>query len=144
MSLIRVRDEISKEGIGDTSLWQLRSRLLDAIQSQATKETGWFEIKDPVMVDMIVSKYGNALNRKILNFCARKPHTVMEILEVTKVPQTTGYRKIMSLIKNNFLFAHQMVQRSGTKQVSMYASTLKEIEFHMSENQELIRVKFQE
>lgn len=144
VSLTRTQDEFSKASMEDASLWHLRNRLLDAIQDQSTKGTGWFEIEDPVTVDSIVNTYGSALNRKILNSCASRPHTVMEILAIAKIPQTTGYRKIMSLIKYNFLFAHHAVQRSDGKQTVRYLTSFKEIEFHMSENRELIRVKFQE
>lgn len=144
MSLTRAKEEISKESVDDARIWQLRNRLLDAIKATTPKERGWFEMKDPSIVDAIVSTYGNSLNRKILNSCSSMPHTVMEILAITKIPQTTGYRRIMSLIKDNFLFAHHTFQRKGGKQIVRYLSMFKEIEFQMSENQELIRVKFQE
>ena len=118
----------------------MRNKIVEIARDQAS--SGWIEISDPAMVDTIVSTYGNALNRKILNSCATKPHTMMEILKAIKMPQTTGYRRTIYLIKGQFLFSHNEVH-SGGKQIKRYLSTFKEIEFHISKDQELIRVKFQ-
>ena len=140
MSAIKPDEQFVKGTIYDTSLVHMRNKIVEAARDQAS--SGWVEIKDPAMVDTIVSTYGNALNRKILNSCATKPHTMMEILRSTKVPQTTGYRRTLYLIKGQFLFSHHEIQRGG-KQIKKYLSTFKEIEFHISKDQELIRVKFQ-
>lgn len=141
MSLARPRESVGKGGIGDATIWQLRNELLEGIGDLTAKESGWIEIRDPPMVDRIVSTYGNSLNRKILNSCLNSPRTMMEIVNVTGIPQTTGYRKITSLISHNFLFANQLVPLNERRHVMSYLSAFKEMEFHMTENQEWVRAK---
>lgn len=144
VSLIESEGEFSKGSVDNTVIWQLRNKLLEAIGKQSAKESAWIDIKSLDMVDTIVSIYGNALNRKILKSCVSKPHTMMEILSITNTPQATGYRKITSLIRDHFLFGYHTVQRKKGRKTISYLSTFKEIEFRMSENQEMIRVKLQD
>lgn len=144
MSLTESSNEFSRENIRGPGLVHVRNRLVEAIKDQSAPYSVWVNIEDPSMAYTIVSTYGDALNRRILDSCISDPHTIMEILNTTGISQTTGYRKIVSLIKNNFLLSHHMVRRSGARQVNSYISLFKEIEFHMSKNQELIRVKFQD
>ncbi len=144
MSIIESSKKSNKDNKDDdTSLWHLRDRISDVID-QSTGGTGWIYLKDRSIIDTIVRTYGDALNRKILNACASRPRNMMEIIAVTKIPQTTCYRKITSLMRDNFLFVHHMVPRRGGKQIIRYMSSFKEIQFHVSEKRELVRVKFQE
>ena len=144
MSLAKHIDEFGRDHTWGTSLVHTRNRLVDAIKNQSAQGSVWINIEDPAMVGAIMSTYGDAINRKILDSCMSEPHTMMEILSITGISQTTGYRKIMSLIKDHFLSAHHMVRRSGGKQVSKYIATFKELEFYILKNQELIRLKFQD
>jgi hypothetical protein len=144
LSLTKTGYDFSKESIDTSNLVQIRNRLVEATKAQSEPGSLWVNITDTVMADAIMTTYGDALNRKILDSCVSEPHTIMEILNITKISQTTGYRRLLLLIKDNFLVSHHMVQRSGAKQVSSYISTFKEIEFRMSQNQELVRVKFQD
>lgn len=139
-NMMKPDEQFIKDAIYGTSLLHMRNKIVETARDQIS--SGWIEISDPAMVDTIVSTYGNALNRKILNSCATKPHTMMEILKAIKTPQTTGYRRTIYLIKGQFLFSHHEVQ-SGGKRIRRYLSTFKEVEFHISKDQELIRVKFQ-
>ena len=143
MGLTRHEDELSEGILDDTRLWHLRNRLLEAIE-QSSKNSGWIEIENPATAEAIVSIYGNSWNRKILNICIRQPHTIMEILRFAQTPQTTGYRRIISLVKGNFLFGYNTVRRTHGKTITRYLATFKAIEFQISENKELIRVKLQD
>ncbi|MGI0087154.1 MAG: hypothetical protein ACREBI_04230 [Nitrosotalea sp.] len=144
MSLTKSKEEFGNDNTNGPSLLHMRDRLVKAIKEQASLGFVWTNIENPAMTYAVLSTYGNALNREILDSCMSEPHTMMEILEITKIPQTTGYRRITSLIKDHFLSAHHTVQRDGAKQVGTYISTFKEITVHISKNQVHVRVKFQD
>jgi hypothetical protein len=144
LSLTKPDYGFNKEEFAGSSIIQVRNKIVEAVKEQSESDSAWVNVKDPAMASTIMNIYGDALSRKLLNSSIGEPHTIMEILNITKVSHTTGYRRLLSLIQDNFLLAHHMVQRSGGKQVTSYMATFKEIEFHMSKNQELVRVKFQQ
>ena len=58
-------------------------------------------IKDKSIISLILHSYADEDKKKILNITANKPRIILDIISVSKLPQTSSYRKINSLIKND-------------------------------------------
>ena len=101
---------------------------------QDDHNNNWLEISDPAATNLIMNTLGDVLNRQILGCVTSEPKTVMKIVSECKIPQTTGYSKIMGLIEYRFLIPYDTVQKIKGRQVNRYFSTLKELRIGMSES----------
>jgi hypothetical protein len=110
----------------------MRNKVLDSIEHEQQISDEWIRIEDDITIDAILRTYGNTLNRKILRSCSLLPMAIMEILKTSGIPQTTGYRRIISLINNRFLVSYDKVQRKRSKRTTRYVSSIKRLKIEMS------------
>ena len=114
---------------------------LDVLRNQDS-ENGWVEIKDPVAIDLIMSTFAVHLNRKMIKVTIDVPRTIMDILRFSGVQQSTGYRKILDLIKNQILVPYDTVQRHGGKRVTRYISAIKSLQMEINDfNEATVKAK---
>ena len=115
---------------------EMQKKIIDAIKNYHVSDPKWIEIKDTHIANLIMKFYGDKINRKILNCVIHSPKTVMEILQECKISQTTCYRKILVLIKNQFLVHYDTVRRYGSKPAPRYISAIRglQIEINDSDN----------
>jgi len=80
------------------------------------KKIDWFSIQDSVIGKKILEAFGEEDKSKILNSTLDVPKIIFDILKETKIPQTSGYRKIKQLIENGLLTPEGFeVQEDGRK-----------------------------
>lgn len=124
------------------SLGNLRNVLISSIREhQDIRDDKWIKITDTRSADLILSTYGDTVNRQILNCVSSNPDTVMGIVSQCGIPQTTGYSKIIALVEYEFLVPYDMIQKKKSKQVSRYISMFKELQIGIVGNQIVIRAK---
>ena len=68
-----------------------------------SKTSNWFTIEDNAVNQTILESYGEDDKIRILNCVSDEPKIISEILSDCKIPQTSGYRKINSLINDGLL-----------------------------------------
>ena len=113
----------------------LRNKLVNAVREhQGSFDEKFFEITDKQMSDSIINTYGDELNREILRLVTSTPHTVMEIISKCNDPQTSIYRRILKLIKNDFLIQVDSGRKERSKESKRYMSTFRNVFFHISED----------
>ncbi|MGI0068818.1 MAG: transcriptional regulator, partial [Nitrosopumilaceae archaeon] len=69
-----------------------------------------------------------------------EPKIISEILEVTQIPQTSGYRKINSLIDNGLLIVQGHVTTYDGKMVNKYKSTFDNVTINIEKNKVIVKV----
>lgn len=102
----------------------------------------WTTISDIVMVQCILEALGDDDKNKILS-TTNEPHAIPEILDACGLPNTSGYRKIKSLINGGMLVAcgHTI---NGGKKVDKYISAFENIRIRIIKNRITIKVQFAE
>lgn len=101
-------------------------------------------IKDKSIISLILRSYADEDKKKILNVTATKPRIILDIINLCKLPQTSSYRKINSLIKNGLLIPDGQIQRKFGKKVTKYVSLFENLEINIIKNEINVKAKFSE
>jgi predicted transcriptional regulator len=101
-------------------------------------------IKDKSIISLILHSYADNDKKKILNTVVNKPRIILDIISACKLPQTSSYRKINSLIKNGMLIPDGEVPRKYGKIVTKYVSLFENLEINIVKNDISIKAKFSE
>lgn len=104
-------------------------------------ESDWISIRDDDLAIIFLESFGDPDKKAILNAVLDRPHIVADILKICKIPQTSGYRKINSLIKDGLLVANGQTVTSDGKKVTKYETLFKNINIEIEKNS--VRVKIQ-
>ncbi len=101
-------------------------------------------VKDKTIISLILRSYADEDKKKILNTTATKPRIILDIINTCKLPQTSSYRKINSLIKNGLLIPDGQIPRKYGKKVTKYVSLFDNLEINIVKNDISIKAKFSE
>ena len=101
-------------------------------------------IKDKSIISLILHSYADEDKKKILNTTTNKPRIILDIISVCKLPQTSSYRKINSLIKNGLLIPDGEIPRKYGKIVTKYVSLFENLEINIVKNDISVKAKFSE
>jgi len=91
-------------------------------------------IKDKSIITLILHSYADEDKKKILNVTANKPRIILDIINACKLPQTSSYRKINSLIKNGLLIPDGQLPRKYGKKVTKYVALFENLEINIIKN----------
>ena len=111
------------------------------IERPLNNNTSWFTIQDQELAKVFLESLGDDDKNAIINSVLDKPLIVADMLESCKIPQTSGYRKINSLIKCGLLIPNGHTFTKDQKKVTMYESLFQNIQIGMEKNR--VKVKIQ-
>lgn len=135
--------KISAVGTNDSAgLEFLRNQIVKAYR----KSTGfvnreWVTLEDESLVKLILETFADDDKREIMYSTLYNPKTITEILDICKIPKTSGYRIINSLIEN-YLLAPKGRSRNGHRVLREYASTVEDVQVETVKNKIIVRIKF--
>lgn len=110
-------------------------------QSKAKKKnSGWQTISDPKINSIILQSFGDPDKKKILEVTSSSPKIISDILEECNIPQTSGYRKINSLIDDGMLFPAEKIIKDN-KKINKYVSVFSNVKIDIKENNVIIEVQ---
>lgn len=135
-------DLILKEFFGSGALG-IEKQILNKIvvmNETKNKEKKWFTIEDPKLTKLILESLGDEDKKNIINSVIDEPRIISEILELAVIPQTSGYRKINSLIQNGILVPHGYAMTSDGKKITKYKSIFENIKIQFEKNRIKINV----
>ncbi|MDX1595601.1 MAG: transcriptional regulator [Nitrosopumilaceae archaeon] len=81
----------------------------------------------------ILENFGDNETRKILSTIMGESHTTPEILDVSKLPKTSAYRKIENLIINGLIIEDKKIL-SQSKKISKYVCIFEKLSIDFSNN----------
>ena len=102
---------------------------------------GWITIQDQELVKVFLESFGEDDKKCILNTVLDNPLIVADILETCEIPQTSGYRKINSLIKDGLLVPNGYSFTNDGKKVTKYETLFQNIKIDIEKN--MVKVKIQ-
>ena len=102
----------------------LEKKFLNSVCTLKSKKSsdGWISIQDKEIIKVIVESIGDEDKKKILLTTTQEPKITYDILEECNIAQTSGYRKINSLIDDGLLSQSGHTTGKDGKKISKYFS----------------------
>jgi len=136
-------DSVLKEFFGEGAEGLERQFLENIVtleQEPQRKAPNWVAIEDPSLAKLILESFGDEDKKNILNSVLDEPRIISEILEHAQVPQTSGYRKVNSLIENGLLTVQGQMTTHDGKRVNKYKSIFENVTITIIKNQVVVKV----
>ena len=136
-------DLILKEFFGDGANMMERQLLQHIISVQQNKieKKEWIIIEDSHINRIILEAIGDDDKKNILNAVLDKPRVISEILEICKIPQTSGYRKVNNLIQNGLLIINGHESTMDGRTINKYQPVFENIQIHVERNKVTVQVR---
>ena len=117
--------------------------LQNLVKLEKAKNTNveWITIQEQELARTILESFGDHDKRAILNSVLDKPGIVADILKNCKIPQTSGYRKINSLIGVGLLISNGQSITPDGKRVIKYETLFRNISIEIEKD--YVKVKVQ-
>ncbi|MDE1762844.1 MAG: transcriptional regulator [Thaumarchaeota archaeon] len=161
--LLKIRDVILEkygmtisEAIGDfqkfdLALKELYGNKTDVIEKQIIDKIvtfeeneqnarNWFTVEDAILAKIVLESVGDYDKKNILNTVLDEPRVISDILSMNNIPQTSGYRKVNTLIQNGMLIPQGFVSMHDGKKVTKYKSVFESIIIRIEKNKVMVRV----
>lgn len=108
--------------------------LKDVCDIRITNGESWLTIDNPELTKIVLESFGDDDKKKILGTLNDQPMIISQIIESCSIPQTSGYRKINSLIDDGLLVPSGHITTSDGKKVSKYRSMFDNIKIDIVKN----------
>lgn len=110
----------------------------EIIKIKKSDESYSVKIIDKNLIELILELCGDSETRKILTCLFDNDLTIPQILNESKVPKTSGYRKIENLIINGLILESGKIL-SESKRISKYKCVFDEIKIGMKKNDVIVQ-----
>lgn len=97
-------------------------------------EKKWVALEDSKLVELILRSVGDEDKKEIINTVMNQPHTIADIVEITKLPHTSGYRKVRSLIHDGILIPREYITAHDGKRIAKYQTVFETILIALEKN----------
>ncbi|KKM73810.1 hypothetical protein LCGC14_1406690 [marine sediment metagenome] len=117
--------------------------LQNLVKLEKAKNTNaeWITIQEQELARIILESFGDHDEKAILNSVLDKPRIIADILKNCKIPQTSGYRKINSLIDVGLLIPNGQSITPDGKKVTKYETLFRNISIEIEKNHVKIKVQ---
>ncbi|MBI1828457.1 MAG: transcriptional regulator [Thaumarchaeota archaeon] len=134
-------DSVLKEFFGERTEGLEKKFLGNIVTIESkTQNPRWITIKDLSLAKLVLETLGDRDNNNILNTVIDEPRIISEILETLKMPQTSGYRKINSLIDKGLVITQGYIIYDG-KKVNKYKSIFGNVRINIKKNKVIVQVQ---
>jgi len=135
-------DSVLREFFGEGAIGLERQFLENVVTLEAAElqNPNWVAIEDSSLAKLILESFGDEDKKNILNVVLDEPRIISEILEVAQIPQTSGYRKINSLIDNGLLIVQGHEITHDGKRVNKYKSIFENLTINIEKNKVIVKV----
>ncbi len=117
--------------------------LLKVIEVERTeKKEEWITIQDKELSKIIIDTLGDEDKKAILGTVLNKSLIVSDILKESKILQTSGYRKINSMILNGILISNRFELSNDNKKIKKYETVFQNIKMDIQENGMIVKIQF--
>lgn len=120
--------------------------LRDIIVKEHKKSTelidnDWVTLEKEQLIKLVLEAFTDDEMREILYSTLYSPKTITEILDICKIPKTSGYRKINSMINNHILVPSGTAMKRN-RRLKKYTSTIEDAQIETEKDKILVRIKF--
>jgi len=138
----RKLDSVLREFFGANADEIETKSLLSVIELERTdKKEEWITIQDQVLSKVFLDALGDNDKKTILGTVMAKSLIVADILKESKIPQTSGYRKINSLILNGILISNGFELSKDNKKIKKYETVFQNIKMDIQEKDMIVKIQ---
>ena len=113
----------------------------DIIEIKSKKSKGnWQKITNPNIARIILEAVGDQEKKKILETTADTPKIVADIVKDVSIPQTSGYRKINSLINGGLLVQSGYIMKDN-KKISKYVCIFDNLKINIEKEKVIVDIQ---
>jgi hypothetical protein len=94
----------------------------------------WILIQNSELAELILATYGDKDKRLILEVAFTNPSVILDILEATRIPKSSGYRLINQLVENGLLTEQGYAESSDGKKVNKYTALFEKVKIEIDTN----------
>lgn len=105
-----------------------------------TQDSDWITLQEPSIIKLILETFADEDKKMILDSVLYESKNILEILEITKVPKTSGYRKINSLIDDGMLIVQDSHNVRDMKNGKKYKSIFENVIINIYKNNVIIKI----
>lgn len=105
------------------------------------KKEEWVTIQDQELSKIFLEILGDGDKKTILGTVLNKSLIVADILKESKIPQTSGYRKINSMISDGILIANGFEFSKDNKKIKKYETIFQNIKMDIQENKMIVKIQ---
>ena len=136
-------DDVLREFFGEGAVGIERKIFESICTVSKTKNTDeeWMTIRDSNIAKTVLEAFGDEDKKKIISVLMNEPHIVSEVLSMCNLPQTSGYRKINSMISDGLLTVEGYITTPDGKRVNKYISIFENIKIDIVKNNVSVKVK---
>ena len=136
-------DDVLREFFGEGAVG-IERKIFESICTVSkvkNKDEEWMTIRDSSIAKTVLEAFGDEDKKKIMSVLMNEPHIVSEVLSMCNLPQTSGYRKINSMISDGLLTVEGYITTSDGKKVNKYISIFENIKIDIVKNNVTVKVK---
>jgi len=135
-------DSVLREFFGSNADEIETKSLLNVIELERTKKKeAWVTIQDQELSKVFLDTLGDDDKKTILGIVLNKSLIVADILKESKIPQTSGYRKINSMILNGILISNGFELSNDNKKIKKYETVFQNIKMDIQENGMIVKIQ---
>ena len=113
----------------------LEQRFLKSVcEVKVLNNEKWVKIENPFLTKIILESFGDDDKKKILSALNGESLIISQIIERCSIPQTSGYRKVNSLIEEGLLVPSGFIATSDGKKITKYRSIFDNIKIDIVKN----------
>lgn len=114
----------------------LERKFLDQLCLVKSKksEKQWLTIYDTSIVNTVLENFGDSDKKKILKTTSSTPKIIYDIIEESNIPQTSGYRKVNTLIDDGLLIQDGFVTKDK-KKINKYVCAFNNLRININSNE---------
>lgn len=139
-------DSVLREffGAGADGLEQkFLSNIID-IKTSKNEKNGWIEIRDSSLATKFLESFADSDKKCILVSVMEEPLIVYSILKSCNIPQTSGYRKINSLIEDGLLIPNGFELSRDGKKIKKYETVFTNIKMDVVKKSIVVKVQMKQ
>ncbi|HXU96074.1 MAG TPA: transcriptional regulator [Candidatus Nitrosotalea sp.] len=136
-------DVVLREFFGDGAVG-IERRIIDKIvilEESKRNEKKWITLEDSRLIELMLRSLGDDDKKNLINSAIGEPLIISDMLEISKIPQTSGYRKINALIDDGILIPQGYVTTHDGKRVTKYKAVFENISISIEKNKIVVKVQ---
>lgn len=139
-------DSVLREffGSGADGLEQKFLSTVIDIETSKKEKNDWIEIRDSSLAKIFLESFADSDKKSILGFVMDDAKIIANILDSCKIPQTSGYRKINSLINDGLLISNGFEMSKDGKKIKKYETVFTNIKVDIVKNAVMVKVQMKQ
>ena len=136
-------DSVLREffGAGADGLEEKFLQSIIDVKSTHSSDSNWIQIKDQDLSKVFLESFADEDKKAIIGAVMDTPLIIAKILEICEIPQTSGYRKINSMIEHGLLVSNGFETSSDGKKIKTYETIFENVKMDIIKN--IVTVKIQ-